>query len=191
MMAAALGERDADRIVEGQLNERLRRVESAAGADALAYFGPIYPMAGEMIKDAIEALPEKRDEVLFILDTSGGLIDIAERIAIILRHHYERVAFFVPGEAMSAGTILVMSGDSIHMDYASMLGPIDPQIETDAGKWVPRSGLPGAIRAPDREIRRRATDRRRAELSNRGVPKHESHRGDAEGARPGNRQEAQ
>jgi hypothetical protein len=30
---------------------------------------------------------------------------------------------------MSAGTVLVMSGDAIHMDYASVLGPIDPQVQ--------------------------------------------------------------
>src|SRR5579863_7668178 len=30
---------------------------------------------------------------------------------------------------MSAGTVLVMSGDAIHMDYYSLLGPIDPQLE--------------------------------------------------------------
>jgi len=41
---------------------------------------------------------------------------------------------------MSAGTILVMSGDSIYMDYASMLGPIDPQIQTSNGNWVPALG---------------------------------------------------
>ncbi len=139
-VAAAASERDADSIIEGQLKERLENLESTAGADVLAYFGPIYPMASEMIKDAVEALPAKRDEIFFLLDTGGGLIDVAERIAIILRHHYKRVAFIVPGEAMSAGTILVMAGDSIYMDYASMLGPIDPQIETNAGKWVPALG---------------------------------------------------
>jgi len=74
------------------------------------------------------------------LETSGGLIDVAERIAIILRHHYKKVAFLVPSEAMSAGTILVMSGDSIYMDYASMLGPIDPQVQTSNGDWVPALG---------------------------------------------------
>ena len=30
---------------------------------------------------------------------------------------------------MSAGTVLVMSGDAIHMDYYSLLGPIDPQVQ--------------------------------------------------------------
>jgi hypothetical protein len=37
---------------------------------------------------------------------------------------------------MSAGTILVMSGDEILMDYHSCLGPIDPQVERD-GRLIP------------------------------------------------------
>lgn len=139
-MAAAVGERDADRIIEDQLKERVAALEDAGQADVLTYFGPIYPMAGEMVKEAVEALPDKRNGVLFLLETGGGLIDVAERIAIILRHHYKRVTFVVPGEAMSAGTILVMSGDSIYMDYASTLGPIDPQIQAPSGNWVPALG---------------------------------------------------
>lgn len=42
---------------------------------------------------------------------------------------------------MSAGTILCMSGDKIYMDYASSLGPIDPQIPApDTGDYVPALG---------------------------------------------------
>lgn len=138
--ASSVAERDANRIIEEQLGARVEALESVSESDALSYLGPIYPMASEIIKDAVEALPNKRDSVLFLLETTGGLIDVAERIAIILRHHYKRVAFLVPGEAMSAGTILVMSGDYIYMDYASMLGPIDPQIQASSGNWVPALG---------------------------------------------------
>jgi hypothetical protein len=48
-----------------------------------------------------------------------------------IRHHYGEVIFTVPNIAMSAGTVFVMSGDRILMDYLSRLGPIDPQIEKD------------------------------------------------------------
>ena len=41
---------------------------------------------------------------------------------------------------MSAGTVLVMSGNAIHMDYYSLLGPIDPQIQNDQGRFVPALG---------------------------------------------------
>lgn len=125
---ASVGERDANRIIEEQIDDRLLRLEQVSNADVLFFDGPIYPLAAEWIKDAVEAIQPKRKTILFLLETNGGVAYVAERIALILRHHYRRVAFLIPGEAMSAGTILVMSGDAIYMDYASMLGPIDPQV---------------------------------------------------------------
>jgi hypothetical protein len=41
---------------------------------------------------------------------------------------------------MSAGTILAMSGDAILMDYYSVLGPIDPQVPSQDGRYVPALG---------------------------------------------------
>lgn len=55
----------------------------------------------------------------------------------ILRHFYNEVNFVVPDYAYSAGTILCMSGDDIYMDYSSVLGPIDPQVQNKDGKLVP------------------------------------------------------
>lgn len=59
----------------------------------------------------------------------------------VLRQHYTTVNFVVPDVAMSAGTIFCMAGDKIFMDYASSLGPIDPQVPTpDTGDYVPALG---------------------------------------------------
>lgn len=33
-----------------------------------------------------------------------------------------------------------MCGDAIHMDYFSVLGPIDPQVERPDGKMIPALG---------------------------------------------------
>lgn len=139
MDMAAPAERDANHLIEGQLVERAKVIEGAAKADVLAYLGPIDEPADYELKDAVEAIRNKRDGLMVILETNGGYVDVAERIARVFRHHYERVEFVVPGFAMSAGTVLVMSGDAIHMDYASILGPIDPQVFKD-GRWVPALG---------------------------------------------------
>jgi hypothetical protein len=138
--AGAVGERDSNRIIEQQLEQRVGVVEDARKADVLTYMGPLYPLAGDVIKDAVEELHGDRKAVLVILETLGGYMDVAERIAIVLRKHYEGVDFLVPRFAMSAGTVLVMSGDAIWMDYASMLGPIDPQVQKEPGQWVPALG---------------------------------------------------
>jgi hypothetical protein len=132
-------ERDSNRIIEQQLAERSNVVECAADADVLAYFGPMYPPADDQIKDAVEDITERREALMVVLETGGGYVNVVERIARIFRHHYRRVDFVVPSYAMSAGTVLVMSGDAIYMDYASVLGPIDPQVER-GGDLVPALG---------------------------------------------------
>jgi Serine dehydrogenase proteinase len=96
--------------------------------------------ADDEIKDAIEAIKPKRRALLVLLETSGGYITVVERIAQILRHHYRRVDFCIPTFAMSAGTVLAMSGDAILMDYASTLGPIDPQVMGKSHMFVPALG---------------------------------------------------
>lgn len=135
---ADAAERDSNIIIEQQLAERLAAVEDAAKADVVAYLGPMFPPADDQVKDAVEAIsPRKKGKprgkaLMVILETGGGYIDLVESIARIFRHHYRSVEFAVPSFAMSAGTILVMSGDAIHMDYASVLGPIDPQVRKPA-----------------------------------------------------------
>ena len=61
-------------------------------------------------------------------------------------NHYQallqrkEVKFLIPDRAMSAGTVLVMSGDAILMDHFSCLGPVDPQLYIE-GKPIPTSVL--------------------------------------------------
>lgn len=90
----------------------------------LTYVGPIIQPADDEIKDAVESIDNRRSGLMVMLETDGGYVDTAERIARIFRHHYSRVDFVVPNYAMSAGTVLVMSGDAIHMDYASCSAPL-------------------------------------------------------------------
>lgn len=58
----------------------------------------------------------------------------------IIRQHFDEVGFIVPDFAMSAGTILCMSGDRILMDYSSSLGPVDPQVPDREKRLIPAMG---------------------------------------------------
>lgn len=133
-------ERDSNNIIEDQLRIRAEALEAAAKADVLTYLGPMYPPADDEIKDAIESIDNRRSKLIVLLETGGGYVTVAERSARIFHHHYGRVEFVVPTYAMSAGTVLVMSGDSIWMDYASTLGPIDPQVRKRDQQYVPALG---------------------------------------------------
>jgi membrane-bound ClpP family serine protease len=93
------------------------------------------------VRDAVEARKTRQKNLAVILETDGGYAEVVERIVRVFRKHYERVEFIVPNYAMSAGTVLVMSGDSIRMDYYSILGPIDPQVpRRDGNGMVPALG---------------------------------------------------
>lgn len=83
---------------------------------------------------------QPRERLTFILETPGGSIEVVQRIVETLRHHYRYVDFIVPNTAYSAGTVLVMSGDAIYMNYYSRLGPIDPQVMSATGATVPALG---------------------------------------------------
>ena len=111
----------------------------------IAYHGPIDYNFIEYYKDEIEELADKAkslqiDTLNIIINTPGGSVEAVEKMVEINRYHFKTVNFYVPDMAMSAGTIFCMSGDEIYMDYASSLGPIDPQVMNEQGKWVPALG---------------------------------------------------
>ncbi len=126
-------------LIEDQLGSLLADLELLIGADALTFIGPITYGADDLIRAEVEAITPRRSKLALILETGGGYIEVAQRIADTLRHHYANVEFIVPNFAMSAGTVLVMSGDAIYMDYYSTLGPIDPQVQR-SGSMVPALG---------------------------------------------------
>lgn len=124
-------------VVKRKLDELLAAVEQQRSADGLAMFGQIVHGFDHLFRAAIEAFPPNHaSRLVVILETPGGVVEVVERIVDVMRFHYQEVLFIVPDVAMSAGTVLAMSGDAILMDYFFRLGPIDPQIEKD-GKLVP------------------------------------------------------
>lgn len=122
--------------VRESADARLREIESSVAMDTITILSPIQHGLEHRVRMVIDGREGKRDSLLVILDTVGGVVEVVERIARVLRENYSEVHFLIPDRAMSAGTVLAMSGDSIMMDYHSCLGPIDPQIERD-GTLVP------------------------------------------------------
>ena len=131
-----------ERIIEGQLDDHLKAIEDEFEGPVISFFGPLLHGMDDLFRDAVEAAADDSPttKLMVILETVGGVIEVVPRIVDILRHHFSRVEFLVPNYAMSAGTVLVMSGDAIHMDYFSILGPIDPQAVGDAGDLIPALG---------------------------------------------------
>ena len=131
-----------DHKIHKLLNEKILLLEAHFDADILTYFGPFESGENFFLK-IVEELAEdanKKEKIYIILTTGGGNATVVERYVNILRKHYNEVNFIVPDYAYSAGTIFCMSGDSIHMDYFSVLGPIDPQVQNKEGKLVAALG---------------------------------------------------
>lgn len=130
---------EVQNFIENMLFWHLTNLASATESDALAIYGPMHSDIPSLVKDRIEELENRNDTLTILLDTGGGLVDSVEKTVEVLRHHYERVDFIIPGQAMSAGTVFALSADNIYMNYYSQLGPIDPQFFVD-GKWIPGLG---------------------------------------------------
>jgi hypothetical protein len=131
-----------DKTIADLLREKLLELEKEFKADVIFYYGVLDTAYIKPYRDFIEDLKtdgEKRNRLVIFLNTPGGNAQAVERMVEINRYHYEEVYFIVPDYAMSAGTIWCMSGDKIYMDYASALGPIDPQVSTSNG-YVPALG---------------------------------------------------
>lgn len=131
-----------DNIVSSLLNQKLIELETHFNADFLVYFGPFEGGENHFLS-VVEDLAKdtnKKDKLFVVLTTGGGSAIVVERFVNIIRKHYSEVNFIVPDYAYSAGTIFCMSGDSVYMDYFSVLGPIDPQVQNKDGKWVAALG---------------------------------------------------
>lgn len=125
-----------DAHIRSELDKYLLEIEDRLDADVLTIVGPIHYALDANVRRVIELFKARRARIAVILDTVGGIAEVVERVVNCIRRHYKEVYFVIPDRAMSAGTILAMSGDKIFMSYFSVLGPIDPQIEKE-GKLVP------------------------------------------------------
>jgi len=128
--------------------KQLKRLTEILGGDILVYASDLKKGKQDISISYPDILPftdqlsnMSGQRLFFILETPGGLGEIAEQIVNLIRDKYKHVSIIVPGTAKSAGTIIAMSGDEILMEpSASALGPIDAQLNWN-GKWFSAEAL--------------------------------------------------
>ncbi|MBF0155234.1 MAG: ATP-dependent Clp protease proteolytic subunit [Magnetococcales bacterium] len=136
----------ADDVVEDRLKIKNQDLGAVFDAQVILMRSPLSMGVDDAVRDCIEELVEmeennRKKRLCVLIETTGGYIEVVERIYRVFRQHYGEVIFIVPNFAYSAGTVLVLSGDEIYMDYYSVLGPIDPQIDgEDRNGFVPGIG---------------------------------------------------
>jgi ATP-dependent protease ClpP protease subunit len=118
---------------------------SAPGVPTFIHPQDIVPLTE--VLDSVEG-----DALDFLLETPGGLAEVTVDIVNLLRPRFKHVSFIVPHFAMSAGTMLVMSGDEILMDHRSSLGAIDPQFMGPDGRPQPAQAILTGIDTIKKEV---------------------------------------
>ncbi|MEH6698921.1 MAG: hypothetical protein V7672_09485 [Brevundimonas sp.] len=133
----------AEELVLQTLSSGCKHLGGILKADVIAISAPMMFGLDGLVKNEIENLNEEDDSpdrLAVVLETTGGYIEVVERIVSVFRKHYKEVVYIVPNYAYSAGTVLALSGDEIYMNYYSVVGPIDPQFQTENGRSVPGLG---------------------------------------------------
>jgi len=91
--------------------------------------------------EMIASLPADCKEIDIVLVTPGGFAHQVAKFVNKLRPRFDKVGFIILNKAMSAGTIFIMSGDEIIMTNQSQIGPVDPQVRTNTGEFVPAQSI--------------------------------------------------
>ena len=128
--------------VTAERKRMLRRISDIRGGRDILVFAanlsrPSSPIGMDYtdilaFQDQLENMSGDRIDI--VLETPGGLGEVAEDLAKIVRRRYKTVGMIIPGYAKSAGTIFAMAGDEILMGHASSLGPIDGQLQLANGR---------------------------------------------------------
>lgn len=111
--------------------EALQTFSAAAAeleADIMLLNSGMFPPADEAVRVAVAKRKSARAKVILILVTSGGLPDVAYRIAMHLRDRYDHITVCIPGWCKSAGTLLAIAGNDLIMGRKGEMGPLDVQI---------------------------------------------------------------
>lgn len=104
------------------------------------------------VQDQLENMSGSAIDI--VLETPGGIGEVAEDIVRLIREKYEKVGMIIPGYAKSAGTIFAMAGDEILMGKGSAMGPIDGQIQLANGKRFSADAFLEGLKKIKDEIKR-------------------------------------
>ena len=92
-------------------------------------------------QELVRNVPTDQHVVDIYLATNGGSGEQISRFVNYLRARFDEVNFLIPSSCMSAGTLFALSGERIYMAANAFLGPIDPQVPSVNGRYVPAQAL--------------------------------------------------
>jgi hypothetical protein len=129
----------------------IRDIEAIRDRPCVSYVGNVVRSGASLssidaaddlpFQEMIRQVPADQKKIDVFLATNGGSGQQVVRFVECLRKRFEEVDFLIPSFCMSAGTLWALSGDHIWMTPSAALGPIDPQIPSGSGRYVPAQAL--------------------------------------------------
>jgi Serine dehydrogenase proteinase len=153
-------------LMQRTLSQHAEDIGQLFGSEVIFLKGSILPLIDETVKDEIEHIKAGRTKkkLTVFIETDGGVLELVERIVAVFREHYKSIEYVVPNYALSAGTVLALSGDKLYMNYYSVLGPIDPQVRSD-DSFLPGMGYLAKFESLVRAINASDPRKVRAEMA--------------------------
>lgn len=113
--------------------ELIKAIQMSGHPKLICYVSETAPLVREDVMPLMDLLHKVPvgTNIDFLLNTPGGDVGAADKIARILRRRvgsHGTLRVIVPDYAKSAGTLIALGADTIVMSDSSELGPIDPQI---------------------------------------------------------------
>lgn len=130
--------------VKRESNEQLQGLADEHGVALIAYIGPYmgvrvspvhYITASITFFDEFgietvinELVTNNITKAYFLINSFGGQMGAAYKIAKVLRQHLNEITTFVPHIAASGGTLLALTGNTIVMGPFGNITSLDPQV---------------------------------------------------------------
>jgi ClpP class serine protease len=100
----------------------------------------------KVLTELEEKLPDcKNKKVYFLVNSIGGNLSSAYKIARAIRDAFSDITVFVPHYALSGGTMLALTGNKIVMGRMSQLSPLDVQLFYSEGLNVSANSMLKAL----------------------------------------------
>ncbi len=96
------------------------------------------------VEDALKNIDSDVDDLKLVINSPGGRIGSANKIARSINNNFDTVETYVPHFAKSGGTLVSLTGETIVMGEMSDLGPLDPQIANGNGEQYSTTDLTGS-----------------------------------------------
>lgn len=105
----------------------LTAMEALRGNPIMVYAGMIQDDAVLMLYECLRRL-KPTESLDLVISTSGGVVNVARRVALLLREYTQNLNILVPYRARSAGTLLCLSASQLILGPLAELSPIDGHI---------------------------------------------------------------